>query len=40
MGFRIAYLHLTMAQCKGQGHVFFGSEYLGNGTDMKTLLFS
>ena len=32
MGFRMAYLRLTLAQCKdqGQGHAYFDSEYLAD----------
>ena len=30
MSFRIVYLHLTSANSKGQGHVFFDCEYVRN----------
>ena len=33
MSYRVAYLHLTLAHCKGQGqrHVPSDNDYLGNG---------
>ena len=31
MGFRLIYLHLTLARSKGQGRAHFHNEYLGNG---------
>ena len=34
MGFRLAYLHLTLAHHKGQGHAHFNCEYVIFGTHL------